>query len=134
MVIEGNDPSYEAYETPAYPSMLYHRNMVDRRGIEPLLEACKATVLPLSLPAHITYYLSYCTPQVKANLVPDVWFEQTTYRLQGDCTTAVLIRLKWSPWRGSNSRPSGPKPDALPDCATRRIKLAPQAGIEPTTN
>ena len=26
------------------------------------------------------------------NLVPDVWFEQTTYRLQGDCTTAVLIR------------------------------------------
>ena len=24
MVIEGNDPSYEAYETPAYPSMLYH--------------------------------------------------------------------------------------------------------------
>ena len=66
--------------------------MVDRRGIEPLLEACKATVLPLSLPAHITYYLSYYTPQVKANLVPDVWFEQTTYRLQGDCTTAVLIR------------------------------------------
>ena len=26
------------------------------------------------------------------NLVPDVWFEQTTYRLQGDCTTTVLIR------------------------------------------
>ena len=26
-------------------------------------------------------------------MVPDVWFEQTTYRLQGDCTTAVLIRL-----------------------------------------
>ena len=24
-MIEGNDPSYEAYETPAYPSMLYHR-------------------------------------------------------------------------------------------------------------
>ena len=27
--------------------------MVDRRGIEPLPEACKATVLPLSLPAQI---------------------------------------------------------------------------------
>ena len=26
VVIEGNDPSFEAYETPAYPSMLYHRN------------------------------------------------------------------------------------------------------------
>jgi hypothetical protein len=25
-------------------------------------------------------------------MVPDVWFEQTTYRLQDDCTTAVLIR------------------------------------------
>ena len=24
----------------------------------------------------------------------------------------------WSRWRDSNSRPSGPKPDALPDCAT----------------
>ena len=28
--------------------------------------------------------------------------------------------LKWSEWRDSNSRPSGPKPDALPDCATLR--------------
>ena len=27
-------------------------------------------------------------------MVPDVWFEQTTYRLQGDCTTTVLIRRK----------------------------------------
>jgi hypothetical protein len=27
---------------------------------------------------------------------------------------------KWSEWRDSNSRPSGPKPDALPDCATLR--------------
>src|SRR5690606_19687037 len=26
----------------------------------------------------------------------------------------------WSEWRDSNSRPSGPKPDALPDCATLR--------------
>jgi hypothetical protein len=30
-------------------------------------------------------------------LVPDVWFEQTTYRLQGDCTTTVLIRLIGGP-------------------------------------
>ena len=27
---------------------------------------------------------------------------------------------KWSEWRDSNSRPSGPKPDALPGCATLR--------------
>ncbi|CCM77174.1 hypothetical protein BN77_4229 [Rhizobium mesoamericanum STM3625] len=30
------------------------------------------------------------------------------------------MREKWSEWRDSNSRPSGPKPDALPDCATLR--------------
>ena len=27
-------------------------------------------------------------------MVLDVWFEQTTYRLQGDCTTSVLIQHK----------------------------------------
>lgn len=31
-----------------------------------------------------------------------------------------LTKGKWSEWRDSNSRPSGPKPDALPDCATLR--------------
>jgi hypothetical protein len=28
--------------------------------------------------------------------------------------------FKWSGQRDSNSRPSGPKPDALPDCAMPR--------------
>ena len=27
---------------------------------------------------------------------------------------------RWSEWRDSNPRPSGPKPDALPSCATLR--------------
>ncbi len=32
-----------------------------------------------------------------------------------------IVRVgKWSEWRDSNSRPSGPKPDALPGCATLR--------------
>ena len=31
--------------------------LVDRKGIEPFLEACKATVLPLSLTAHCLYLL-----------------------------------------------------------------------------
>ena len=30
------------------------------------------------------------------------------------------LYINWSEWRDSNSRPSGPKPDALPDCATPR--------------
>ena len=37
---------------------------------------------------------------------------------------------KWSEWRDSNSRPSGPKPDALPGCATlRRCLLIPTTAI-----
>ena len=28
--------------------------------------------------------------------------------------------IKWSEWQDSNLRPSGPKPDALPGCATLR--------------
>jgi hypothetical protein len=43
---------------------------------------------------------------------------------------AVLPRFLISRWRDSNPRPSGPKPDALPDCATSRI---PAAGFEPAT-
>ncbi len=90
MVIIGNDPICQAYETRAYPSMLYHHiethsmlreqhfcratsngygmcfYMVDRKRIELLPLTCKASVLPLSLTAHITDYLSHCTPSVKA--------------------------------------------------------------------
>ena len=33
---------------------------------------------------------------------------------------SCLIYPCWSEWRDSNPRPSGPKPDALPDCATLR--------------
>ena len=32
----------------------------------------------------------------------------------------LYLKGKWSEWRDSNSRPSGPKPDALPGCATLR--------------
>ena len=35
-------------------------------------------------------------------------------------TTIIIRYLCWSGRRDSNSRPSGPKPDALPDCATPR--------------
>ena len=34
--------------------------------------------------------------------------------------SSIISKRKWSEWRDSNSRPSGPKPDALPDCATLR--------------
>ena len=34
--------------------------------------------------------------------------------------TVTTHRQKWSGRQDSNLRPSGPKPDALPDCATPR--------------
>ena len=34
-------------------------------------------------------------------------------------------KSKWSGGRDSNPRPSGPKPDALPDCATARLMQTP---------
>ena len=40
--------------------------------------------------------------------------------LQALCQ-ACYSQEKWSGWRDSNPRPSGPKPDALPGCATPRI-------------
>lgn len=39
---------------------------------------------------------------------------------------------KWSEWRDSNPRPSGPKPDALPGCANHR-KFAIQHTFGGTT-
>ena len=34
--------------------------------------------------------------------------------------SVVRLRAKWSEWRDSNSRPYGPEPYALPNCATPR--------------
>ena len=59
-------------------------------------------------------------------------------------------RLKWSGWQDLNPRPTGPKPVALPNCATPRYKvkkqrppslhysdrlkkMVPRSGIEPET-
>ena len=43
----------KAYQASVIPFNYPGKNMVDRRGIEPRLKACKAPVLPLSLSAHI---------------------------------------------------------------------------------
>ena len=59
--------------------------MVDRKRIELLPLTCKASVLPLSLTAHITDYLSHCTPSVKARFgapeetrTPKIWLLRPT--------------------------------------------------------
>ena len=46
VVIRGNDPLYEAYETPAYPSRLYH--LVACQGIDPWSLDYQSSALPLS--------------------------------------------------------------------------------------
>jgi hypothetical protein len=40
--------------------------------------------------------------------------------LGADGSACLQQRQRWSEWRDSNPRPSGPKPDALPGCATLR--------------
>ena len=40
---------------------------------------------------------------------------------------------KWSGWQDSNLRPLGPKPSALPSCATSRQIMARPTGVEPIT-
>ena len=40
-------------------------------------------------------------------------------------------KYKWSRWRDSNPRPHGPKPRALPNCATPR-PMAEKEGFEPS--
>ena len=55
----------------------------------------------------------------------------------------MINKLSWlflSGWQDSNLRPSGPKPDALPDCATPRtkfstpLKCAEREGFEPSVH
>ena len=80
--------------------------MVEDGRIELPLHACKAHVLPLSLIPPIGPSREIRTPdplvpnQMRYQtalysvfiLVPDEGFEPSTYRLQGGCTTPVLIR------------------------------------------
>ncbi len=46
-----------------------------------------------------------------------------TYRKPFDMIFQRAKKEEWSGRRDSNPRPSGPKPDALPDCATPRLQL-----------
>src|SRR6266542_3094873 len=47
----------------------------------------------------------------------------TPSRPSSEKTTFRRVAVKWSGRRDSNPRPSGPKPDALPGCATPRLPV-----------
>ena len=81
--------------------------MVDRERIELSISGCKPDVFPLALTAQITYYLSHCTPQVKARYGPS--------REIRTPDPLVPNQMRYQ-------------------TALYTDKLAPEAGIEPATN
>ncbi len=87
--------------------------MVDRRGIEPRPEACKATVLPLSLSAQIKIH--YQSPEEESNPLT--------------CSLSRLLRsgkqciLIWCPRRDSNSQNLVSKTSTYTNSVTRAIWL-----------
>ena len=76
VVIEGNDPSFEAYETPAYPSMLYHRNEFVSRSVPhiatifPCNKAGRVKIRHYSYSSNASIFvLGYCAPRC----LPTLW-------------------------------------------------------------
>ena len=65
-------------------------------------------------------------------LVPQEGFEPPTYRLQGDCTTPVLLRLVWLQGVESNHLSPGYEPSEIPFLYPA-IDLVDPVGLEPTT-
>src|SRR5690606_16202245 len=69
----------------------------------------------------------------KTKMAHPAGFEPATIRLEGGCSIQLsygrMLEFepkqalkKWSEWRDSNPRHSAPKADALPGCATLRVK------------
>ncbi len=60
--------------------------------------------------------------RVKHSLAPPAGFEPTTLGLEGRCSVQLSYGSYFMSGRpDSNRRPSAPKADALPDCATPRL-------------
>lgn len=58
---------------------------------------------------------------------PPVGFEPTTCSLTVAALSPELRGNIWSEWRDSDPRPPGPKPGALPNCATLRYDAGEQS-------
>ena len=85
--------AWKAKVLPLYEPRI-KKILVPQVGLEPTrlsALASKTSVATITPPGQKTYKNTLSL--MCFYMVPNVWFEQTTYRLQGDCTTAVLIRL-----------------------------------------
>ena len=60
------------------------------------------------------------TPQVQVGNDPQAWNQQ---KKPPSINAWRLLDTSWSGRKDSNLRPSGPKPDALPGCATPRLRV-----------
>ncbi len=74
--------------------------------------------------------------ELRSHMVSRAGLEPARFSVVGLRPTAIAAMPpadKWSGWRDSNSRPSGPRPDAL-----RKLSYAPklvlQTGVEPALN
>ena len=99
-----------------YQLSYIHHNLARPAGFEP------ATY---GLEGRCSIQLSYGRKIVTASYQRPSW-PQTLLFLHHFATKSVK---KWSGWRDSNSRPSAPKADALPSCATPR---SAKGGMIPT--
>ncbi len=73
--------------------------------------------------------LSLCIPEdlfrstPRSNFIQIEWFYQRCHESWSSYDRLSKEKEKWSGRRDSNSRPTGPKPAALPDCATPRFPI-----------
>ena len=66
--------------------------------------------------------LSYSA--IKIKMVEPRGIEPLTPCVQGRCSPSwAMTPQTWSEWQDLNLQPSGPKPDALPSCATFRWQM-----------
>ena len=103
--------------------------MADDEGFEPPRDLRHLLVFKTS-PFSQTWVIIRINGGAKGDRTPDL------LRARQALSQLSYGPIKWSGRQDLNLRPPGPKPGALPSCATSRIiiYLVDPVGLEPTTN